>query len=306
MKPTLPLTRVLAVSATLLAFVAGGLAQPAYVNYQGRLSDAAGQPLSTGTYTLEFSIYDDATGSAPTNRVWGPFLLDGAVGDGHGPSVGVIDGRFNAILGPVDTGARSIQDAFDGDSRYLEIKVNNGAPILPRQQFLSTPFAFRARSVAGNLAVPGDLSVQGGLTVGSGASILGEARSTLNGQDFFMVPRGSIVMWSGSVTNLPTGWALCDGQNGTPDLRDRFVLGFNPDAPEPIMGEAGGAASHDHSVDIGQFNTGSTGGNLGWAGIRSDWSIPGAHTHTVNPPATPTTTASHLPPFIRLGFIMRL
>ena len=40
--------------------------------------------------------------------------------------------------------------------------------------------------------------------------------------------RGMISMWSGDVTKIPSGWALCDGTNGTPDLRGRFVLGYNP------------------------------------------------------------------------------
>ena len=35
-----------------------------------------------------------------------------------------------------------------------------------------------------------------------------------------------ISMWSGSVNNIPTGWALCNGQNGTPDLRDRFIVSY--------------------------------------------------------------------------------
>jgi len=39
------------------------------------------------------------------------------------------------------------------------------------------------------------------------------------------VPRGSIVMWSGSVASIPAGFTLCDGTNGAPDLRDRFVIG---------------------------------------------------------------------------------
>lgn len=45
-------------------------------------------------------------------------------------------------------------------------------------------------------------------------------------------PVGTIVVWSGTVEDIPTGWALCDGTNGTPDLRGRFVLGtggtYNP------------------------------------------------------------------------------
>jgi len=39
------------------------------------------------------------------------------------------------------------------------------------------------------------------------------------------VAMGSIMMWSGSIADIPTGWQLCDGTNGTPDLRDRFVIG---------------------------------------------------------------------------------
>jgi microcystin-dependent protein len=38
-------------------------------------------------------------------------------------------------------------------------------------------------------------------------------------------PKGIIVMWSGSISSIPSGWILCNGANGTPDLRDRFVVG---------------------------------------------------------------------------------
>lgn len=39
------------------------------------------------------------------------------------------------------------------------------------------------------------------------------------------VPIGGIILWSGSIASIPSGWALCDGSNGTPDLRNRFVVG---------------------------------------------------------------------------------
>lgn len=39
------------------------------------------------------------------------------------------------------------------------------------------------------------------------------------------IPVGAIVLWSGQVATIPSGWALCDGANGTPDLRSRFVVG---------------------------------------------------------------------------------
>lgn len=58
------------------------------------------------------------------------------------------------------------------------------------------------------------------------------------------VPAGVIVMWSGSVASIPSGWVLCDGSLSTPDLTDRFVIGAggaqNPD-------DTGGAATHTHA-----------------------------------------------------------
>ncbi len=39
------------------------------------------------------------------------------------------------------------------------------------------------------------------------------------------VPAGGIIMWSGSIGAIPTGYVICNGSNGTPDLRDRFVVG---------------------------------------------------------------------------------
>lgn len=39
-----------------------------------------------------------------------------------------------------------------------------------------------------------------------------------------VVPSGVIAMWSGSIATIPTGWVFCDGNNGTPDLRNRFVI----------------------------------------------------------------------------------
>ena len=43
--------------------------------------------------------------------------------------------------------------------------------------------------------------------------------------DISFFPIGGIIMWSGQVSNIPSGWKLCDGNNGTPDLRGRFIVG---------------------------------------------------------------------------------
>lgn len=45
--------------------------------------------------------------------------------------------------------------------------------------------------------------------------------------------KGIIVLWGGAIVDIPTGWALCDGFGGRPDLRDKFLIGagstYNPD-----------------------------------------------------------------------------
>lgn len=118
---------------------------PPLINYQGRLSNPDGSPLPTADYTLTFNIYD-----APTNGtlVWGPQVFDGAVAAGHGARTPVVQGYFNVMLGPGDTVTRSLSEAFNGTARYVEVTVSNRPPILPRQQILTTPFAFQAANSA--------------------------------------------------------------------------------------------------------------------------------------------------------------
>ena len=63
------------------------------------------------------------------------------------------------------------------------------------------------------------------------------------------MPAGIIVMWAGLLVTIPIGWLLCDGQNGTPDLRDRFIkgTGSNP-------GTTGGGLTHTHAAHTGVIN----------------------------------------------------
>ena len=50
-------------------------------------------------------------------------------------------------------------------------------------------------------------------------------KSQLDAAAQHYVPTGAIMMWSGAIANIPAGWALCNGQNGTPDLQGRFIVG---------------------------------------------------------------------------------
>jgi hypothetical protein len=65
------------------------------------------------------------------------------------------------------------------------------------------------------------------------------------GADGAGLPAGIIAMWSGTLATIPAGWALCDGTNGTPDLRDRFVVGA---ANGANPGATGGLSSHQHAA----------------------------------------------------------
>ena len=82
-----------------------------------------------------------------------------------------------------------------------------------------------------------------------------------------IVPMGMIAMWSGEVNQIPQGWRLCDGENGTPDLRDKFVLGYK-DIQAPI-GTTGGANTFKLSKN--QLPKESLSGTTNSAG---------SHTHT--------------------------
>ncbi len=119
------------------------------------------------------------------------------------------------------------------------------------------------------------------------------------------VPAGVIVMWSGSLASIPAGWALCDGTNGTPDLRARFILGASG-GEEP--GATGGTSSHSHDVDPPQ--TTSSGSNPDTLDVTSGGGDTKlsiiTHTHTVDIANFSSASQSHLPPFFKLAFIMKL
>lgn len=207
--------------------------------------------LQTATSAFSYQGRLTASGTPATGSYDLRFALYGSDSGGTGigtlntkEDVTVVDGLFSVLL---DFGA----DAFAGSARYLEISVRPGAStgsyvrLSPRQFLSPMPYSLYSFGGAG-----------GGL------------------------PAGIIVMWSGTRATIPAGWLLCDGTNGTPDLRNRFVMGT---AMGQDPGATGGANTHTHT------------------GL--------AHTHTVNPPAGATglagdhthTTQSTADPFIRAG-----
>jgi microcystin-dependent protein len=120
------------------------------------------------------------------------------------------------------------------------------------------------------------------------------------------IPVGFIGMWSGSALNIPTGWTLCDGTNGAPDLRNRFILGAGSTY---TVGAVGGEETHKLTVAEMPSHTHQTGIYVGGSSGGSAC----AFGNSVGPNAYITNTSSgsngahnNMPPYFALCFIMKL
>ncbi len=174
-----------------------------------------------------------------------------------------------------------------------------------------------------------------GLTIGQAGLVAHDGTGKLTVAGGGGVPTGGILMWSGAVASIPAGWALCDGQAGRPDLRDRFIKGATG---EP--GATGGAATHQHTytevpnhthpvtvtdpghTHLTQRYPTATGGS---SGFTIDTSMSGTPANNTLPTASATTgitasaanpsggvaqgttaAASSEPPFFAVCFIIKL
>ena len=263
---------------------------PSLINYQGRLSNADGSALATADYTLSFSIYDSADNGT---KVWGPQTFDGTTGAGHGGRIPVVQGYFNAMLGPMDVSSVAIATAFSAPDRYIEVRIGTNEPIRPRQQILSAPFALHAQKA--DQAEHAENA--------SNADSLGGVPSAELG--FSRVPVGAIVSFWGDPVSLPSNWRICDGSavtdpnsafNGlnVPDLRGMFVRGAENG---PDLAQTGGqdfVSGHSHYhyhthtafVNVGSSFFGTYFNNLALSGGGSKFVVGGdnlaalSHSHS--------------------------
>ena len=146
-----------------------------------------------------------------------------------------------------------------------------------------------------------------------------------------IVPIGSIILWSGSIATIPANWALCNGTNGTPNLRNRFIAGAIVDvagvANTNITGvstQIGGSkdavvVSHSHSItDNGHtHDVAPVIANGTWNGANDDLGAGRGGSNRAASTTSKTTgitidsagvagTNANLPPYYALAYIMRI
>ena len=105
---------------------------PHLINYQGRLTDAGGDPVTDGEYVVQFTIWSDSTSTSPTDREW----------ISPNCTLLVVNGLFNWQLGsnenlPPWTIANNAE-------LWLGIQVEGDPEIMPRTRLCSAPYAYKA------------------------------------------------------------------------------------------------------------------------------------------------------------------
>lgn len=180
-----------------------------------------------------------------------------------------------------------------------------------------------------NFTVGGDLTVTGTAT---GVTASASDDSTKFATTAFVrdiIPSGVIVMWSGTIATIPSGWYLCNGSNSTPDLRNKFIIAANADdggaAKTAVTGSAtqsGGTkdaivVSHTHTAtvtDPGHLHTFSYESGLAQNGSGRN-GVGGTAPFSTNSNTTGITvsnstegssgTNANLPPYYALAYIMK-
>jgi microcystin-dependent protein len=318
-----------AAAATLPCAAAG-----AAFTYQGVIKEVGGATPENKNRTVEFRIYDGPGTSAQV--LWGRAY--NVLLDANGLfNTSLTDAAGSEIDGVPNTGLADVLARNSGTTLYIGLTVDNSSgEISPRQALLAVPYAIHASDAAaasGEFTVEGKTTLKGGLEVSGGtvtASSIEATNLVVNGNitastsgslfGYGITPVGGIIMWSGSPSEVPDGWALCDGRtsNGrtTPDLSGKFIVGYSSsDSDYNPVGKTGGAKSvalttaqmpsHSHSATV------SVSGLAAASNGDKDFFAPSWKSKNSEEAITTTTAGSgqsheNRPPYYALCFIMRV
>jgi microcystin-dependent protein len=304
--------------------------------YAGRLLDRDGAPLA-GRWTIEARLYGQAEGGDVLWSRQAPVWAD-------------VDGRYSVqlldALEPPDGAPDSkLDDVLLAGPVWIQCTVGeDDEALVPRAAVAAAPYALTADAACGasenfdvggsldvagsthaeELDAGGDVSVRGDLSVANELSVAGDVSLDvdLSAESFSgcgAVPVGTIILWHGADTEIPDGWAVCDGQDGRPDLRGRFPVGAGGD--KYSVGATGGAArvqleiaqipNHNHGIEVynsGNMRSVSTGASQNdqvWHGLGSTHSG-SACGNSDGDADGDADEHENRPPFMALHYIIRV
>ena len=252
--------------------------------------NATSQTITGGTVVTENSI---ATGIATVGTA---LYVDGKLHDGDGDF-----GTAGQVLSSDGTDTKWINtsDTNVGSASNVGTNVNS----TDADQFITF-----VGSSSGNNPIRVDAGIKynpstNRLTAGSFAGD-GSALTNLTVDGFVS---GMIILWSGAANAIPTGFVLCDGNNGTPNLSGRFVVGYDASNGDYDVDDTGGAESvtlnvnqipsHTHNL---LFGIGAFGGSSGAQTPRDSGTTSGRISNTGG-----GQSHENRPPYYALCYIMK-
>ena len=242
----------------------------------------------TGIATVNTNLYVkgtilDSSGDAGTS---GQLLSSTGTGTNWiAANTTSVANAINVGVNEVSDNAEKFVSFFSGSTGNLPNQVDAGLKYNPSTNLLTTTVT--TAQVAQNLTGTPSISVNAITASGSvtASSFIGDGSNLTNiqagqvvGNSIFV--QGMIIMWNSTVATIPTGFVLCDGSNGTPDLRGRFVVGHHPSNNDYDIDDTGGSESvtltvaqmpshkHDTTFDNKRYfpGGGSTSISFGGAG----------------------------------------
>jgi hypothetical protein len=229
---------------------------PATSGGTGQSSYTVGDLLYANTSTTLTKLADVATGNA---------LISGGVG--VAPSYGKI-GLATHVSGtlPTANGGTNLTSFTSGGAVYATSTSALTTGTLPVASGGTGATSLTANNV---LLGNGTSAVQTVAPGTSGNVLTSNGTTWVSGTAFVT---GMIMMWSGTIATIPSGWQLCNGTNGTPDLRDRFIVGASVDSGGQSVTTVTGAntktggskdavvVSHNHTATSSVTDPGHTHG----------------------------------------------
>ena len=121
----------------------------------------------------------------------------------------------------------------------------------------------------------------------------------------YLVPSGGIIMWSGTIATIPSGWYLCNGSNGTPDLRNLFIVGADADSGGVAKSTITGSALQSHATGLVLDHTHTYTAVQAPGAGNSGGALDTAYTATTGGVNSGNSASKNIAPFYALAFIMK-